>query len=80
MHTYIHTYIHTHTHIHTHKPEGQLLKVQDTIPICPPVLSQKLAIAVTNNAGRAWVKEKVCVYVCMYACMYVCMYACMHRN
>jgi len=37
---------------------GQLLKAQDTIPICPPVLSQKLALAVLKG-GRKWVQEQV---------------------
>jgi aromatic aminotransferase len=37
---------------------GELLKVQDTIPICPPQLSQYVAIGALK-AGREWVKEKV---------------------
>lgn len=35
-----------------------LLKVQDTIPICPCILSQKVALGALQ-AGRAWVKERV---------------------
>jgi len=37
---------------------AQLLKAQDTIPICPPVMSQKAALGALQ-AGGAWVKEKV---------------------
>ena len=36
----------------------QLLKVQDTIPICPPQLSQHLALGAVS-AGRPWVAERV---------------------
>lgn len=36
----------------------QLLKVQDTIPICPPQLSQHLALGAVA-AGRPWVAERV---------------------
>ena len=36
----------------------QLLKAQDTIPICPPVMSQKAALGALK-AGRAWVVDKV---------------------
>ncbi|EKX40945.1 hypothetical protein GUITHDRAFT_75075 [Guillardia theta CCMP2712] len=38
--------------------EEEMLKAQDTIPICPPILSQKAA-AGAMEAGRKWVKEKV---------------------
>jgi len=37
---------------------AQLLKVQDTIPICPPQLSQHLALGAVA-AGRPWVAERV---------------------
>ncbi|KAK3280759.1 hypothetical protein CYMTET_11417 [Cymbomonas tetramitiformis] len=37
----------------------QLLKAQDTIPICPPVLSQIVALKAHQLAGRTWVKERV---------------------
>ena len=37
---------------------GELLKVQDTIPICPPQLSQYVAIGALKS-GREWVEEKV---------------------
>lgn len=37
---------------------GQLLKVQDTIPICPPQLSQYVALGALE-AGREWVEGKV---------------------
>eukprot|EP00747_Dinoflagellata_sp_TGD_P204399 gnl/TRDRNA2_/TRDRNA2_78069_c0_seq1.p1 gnl/TRDRNA2_/TRDRNA2_78069_c0~~gnl/TRDRNA2_/TRDRNA2_78069_c0_seq1.p1 ORF type:complete len:234 (+),score=30.77 gnl/TRDRNA2_/TRDRNA2_78069_c0_seq1:43-702(+) len=35
-----------------------LLKVQDTIPICPTIASQKAAIA-AMGAGSIWVKQKI---------------------
>eukprot|EP00288_Rhodomonas_lens_P016664 CAMPEP_0177699786 /NCGR_PEP_ID=MMETSP0484_2-20121128/5761_1 /TAXON_ID=354590 /ORGANISM="Rhodomonas lens, Strain RHODO" /LENGTH=391 /DNA_ID=CAMNT_0019210971 /DNA_START=136 /DNA_END=1311 /DNA_ORIENTATION=+ len=37
---------------------GELFKVQDTVPICPPVISQKAALGAMES-GRAWVKEQV---------------------
>jgi len=37
----------------------QLNKVQDTIIICPPVLSQRVALACIEGGGKEWVKEKV---------------------
>lgn len=37
---------------------GELLKVQDTIPICPPIASQYAALGALE-AGRDWVSEKV---------------------
>jgi aspartate/methionine/tyrosine aminotransferase len=37
---------------------GELLKVQDTIPICPPQLSQYVALGALE-AGRGWVDEQV---------------------
>ena len=37
---------------------ASLLKTQDTIPICPPVMSQKAALGALK-AGRAWVVDKV---------------------
>jgi len=37
---------------------SQLLKAQDTIPICPPVMSQKAALGALSS-GAPWVKEKV---------------------
>eukprot|EP00928_Gymnodinium_smaydae_P065218 TRINITY_DN48393_c0_g1_i1.p1 TRINITY_DN48393_c0_g1~~TRINITY_DN48393_c0_g1_i1.p1 ORF type:complete len:438 (+),score=75.53 TRINITY_DN48393_c0_g1_i1:58-1371(+) len=37
---------------------AELLKVQDTIIICPPVASQRLAIGALE-AGRSWVTERV---------------------
>jgi len=36
----------------------QLLKAQDTIPICPPVMSQKAALGALQ-AGGAWVRRQV---------------------
>lgn len=36
----------------------ELMKVQDTIAICPTVVSQKVALAALG-AGREWVKERV---------------------
>lgn len=33
----------------------ELLKVQDTIPICPPVISQQVALGALS-AGKPWVK------------------------
>ncbi len=36
----------------------QLLKVQDTIPICPPQLSQHVALGAVE-AGRSWVDTQV---------------------
>ena len=38
--------------------EAQLTKVQDTIPICPPQLSQHVALAALQ-AGRRWVQQQV---------------------
>ena len=37
----------------------QLTKVQDTIPICPPQLSQHVALAATTRAGRPWVQQQL---------------------
>eukprot|EP01024_Parvocaulis_polyphysoides_P035470 TRINITY_DN31422_c0_g3_i1.p3 TRINITY_DN31422_c0_g3~~TRINITY_DN31422_c0_g3_i1.p3 ORF type:complete len:205 (-),score=29.71 TRINITY_DN31422_c0_g3_i1:232-846(-) len=37
---------------------NQLLKVQDTIPICPSQLSQYIALEAVN-AGRQWVTDKI---------------------
>lgn len=37
----------------------QLLKAQDTIPVCPPIISQQLALASLQNGGPSWVSEKV---------------------
>lgn len=37
---------------------SQLLKVQDTIPICPPQLSQLVAL-VALEAGRPWVEDRL---------------------
>merc|ERR1719282_95863 len=37
----------------------QLLKVQDTIPICPTRISQRVALAALNSGGPAWVAERV---------------------
>jgi katanin p60 ATPase-containing subunit A1 len=38
----------------------QLLKVQDTIPICPTQISQAAALgALGDGAGRPWVRERV---------------------
>lgn len=36
----------------------QLLKVQDTIPICPPQLSQYVALG-SLQAGRPWVQQQL---------------------
>lgn len=36
----------------------QLLKVQDTIPICPPQLSQLVAFGAVQ-AGRGWVAQQL---------------------
>jgi len=38
--------------------QGELMKVQDTIAICPSVASQKAALSALS-AGRPWVKERV---------------------
>jgi len=37
----------------------ELLKVQDTVPICPTHISQKVALTALNSGGPAWVAEKV---------------------
>eukprot|EP00899_Mesostigma_viride_P007278 jgi/Mesvir1/16551/Mv10092-RA.1 len=37
----------------------QLLKTQDTIAICPPVLSQKMALAALQGVGAGWVRDLV---------------------
>lgn len=37
----------------------ELLKVQDTVPICPPRLSQRVALAALTSGGPAWVAERV---------------------
>mmetsp|Transcript_18364 Transcript_18364/g.38389 ORF Transcript_18364/g.38389 Transcript_18364/m.38389 type:complete len:192 (+) Transcript_18364:938-1513(+) len=37
---------------------SQIIKVQDTIPICPPQLSQRLAVAALG-AGKSWVTDQV---------------------
>ena len=36
----------------------QLQKVQDTIPICPPQLSQHVALHALEE-GRSWVKDRL---------------------
>lgn len=36
----------------------QLQKVQDTIPICPPQLSQQVALHAIRE-GRTWVKDRL---------------------
>ena len=36
----------------------QLRKVQDTIPICPPQLSQHVALQATRE-GRPWVQRQL---------------------
>ena len=38
---------------------AQLTKVQDTIPICPPQLSQHVALAAATRAGSPWVKQQL---------------------
>lgn len=42
----------------THGLADQLLKVQDTIPICPSQLSQYVALAAVK-AGRSWVDTQI---------------------
>ena len=37
----------------------ELMKVQDTIAICPPIASQRAALAALKGGGRAWVREQV---------------------
>eukprot|EP00242_Pyramimonas_sp_CCMP2087_P007166 CAMPEP_0198202990 /NCGR_PEP_ID=MMETSP1445-20131203/6219_1 /TAXON_ID=36898 /ORGANISM="Pyramimonas sp., Strain CCMP2087" /LENGTH=385 /DNA_ID=CAMNT_0043874175 /DNA_START=211 /DNA_END=1368 /DNA_ORIENTATION=+ len=37
----------------------EAMKCQDTIPVCATILSQIVALASTQGAGRAWVQEKV---------------------
>ena len=37
---------------------SELLKVQDTIPICPAQLSQHMALEAAR-AGRPWVQQRV---------------------
>ena len=37
---------------------NELLKVQDTIPICPPVISQHVALGALS-AGKPWVQGKL---------------------
>mmetsp|Transcript_3047 Transcript_3047/g.5771 ORF Transcript_3047/g.5771 Transcript_3047/m.5771 type:complete len:432 (+) Transcript_3047:53-1348(+) len=37
----------------------ELLKAQDTIPICPTVTSQIVALNALQSGGRAWVNEKI---------------------
>eukprot|EP00927_Polykrikos_kofoidii_P048513 TRINITY_DN42788_c0_g1_i1.p1 TRINITY_DN42788_c0_g1~~TRINITY_DN42788_c0_g1_i1.p1 ORF type:complete len:496 (-),score=67.84 TRINITY_DN42788_c0_g1_i1:66-1418(-) len=39
--------------------DEQLLKAQDTIPICPNRLSQRVALAALQEAGSAWVAERI---------------------
>lgn len=36
-----------------------LTKVQDTIPICPPQLSQYVALAAITRAGKPWVQQQL---------------------
>ena len=38
---------------------GAWQQVQDTIPICPPQLSQHLALAAATRAGRPWVQQQL---------------------
>eukprot|EP00897_Mesotaenium_endlicherianum_P005426 jgi/Mesen1/4911/ME000245S03965 len=42
---------------------AQLLKVQDTIPICANLVAQEAAMAALQDAGRAWVQERVATLV-----------------
>lgn len=37
----------------------ELMKVQDTIAICPAIASQKAALAALTTGGSAWVRERV---------------------
>jgi len=37
----------------------EMLKAQDTIAICPPVMSQKAALAALTEGGADWVRERV---------------------
>jgi len=39
--------------------KSSLLKVQDTIPICPCIASQRVALAALKEGGRTWVKQLV---------------------
>lgn len=39
--------------------ENELLKAQDSIPICPPVLSQQVALAALESAGCCWVRQNI---------------------
>ena len=45
-------------YVEAHGLGEQLLKVQDTIPICPPQLSQLVALGAVQ-AGRAWVAPQL---------------------
>jgi aromatic aminotransferase len=38
---------------------AELLKAQDTIPICPTIISQLVALSALQNAGRSWVEEQL---------------------
>eukprot|EP00941_MAST-03F_sp_MAST-3F-sp1_P002386 g2386.t1 len=39
--------------------KAELMKIQDTIPICPTRISQRAAYVATVSAGRNWVRQKV---------------------
>ena len=39
--------------------EAQLLKCQDTIPICPTIISQHVALGALQDAGSSWVRSKL---------------------
>jgi katanin p60 ATPase-containing subunit A1 len=39
--------------------EAQLLKCQDTIPICPTIVSQHVALGALQDAGKSWVQSKL---------------------
>jgi len=39
--------------------ESQLLKCQDTIPICPTIISQHVALGALEDAGKSWVQFKL---------------------
>lgn len=45
-------------YLDTHGLGDQLLKVQDTIPICPSQLSQYVALGALK-AGRSWVGTQI---------------------
>lgn len=44
---------------HPPRMKDELMKAQDTIAICPTVVSQKAALAAHTGGGRAWVSEHV---------------------